>query len=132
MPCPRTQQANLPACSQQPPINAEHQAGKLQIPYFKVFWYDSTRGLNPRSTDCEVDALTTMPSCRDSCKLPLCSTTFKLYYLAFCKMNQQRFFKSLAASNNQAHFLSTNQGKQDLTRNSRNLGRNRAAMCNPL
>ena len=29
VPCPRTQQANLPACSQQPPINAERQAGKL-------------------------------------------------------------------------------------------------------
>ena len=29
VPCPRTQQANLPACSPQPPINAERQAGKL-------------------------------------------------------------------------------------------------------
>ena len=61
MPCPRTQQANLPACSPQPPINAERQAGKLCIPFFKVFWYDSTRGLSPRSTDCEADALTTTP-----------------------------------------------------------------------
>ena len=47
VPCPRTQQANLPACSLQPPINAERQAGKLWIPFFKVFWYDSTRGMNP-------------------------------------------------------------------------------------
>ena len=64
MPCPRTQQASLPACSPQPPLNAERQAGKLWIPFFKVFWYDSTRGMNPRSTDCEADALTTTPSRR--------------------------------------------------------------------
>ena len=62
MPCSRTQQTNLPACFPQPPLNAERQAGKLWIPFFKVFWYDSTRGLNPRSTDCEADALTTTPS----------------------------------------------------------------------
>ena len=31
---------------------------------FKVFWYDSTREMNPRSTDCEADALTTTPSRR--------------------------------------------------------------------
>ena len=64
MPCPRTQQANLPACSPQPPINAERHAGKLRMPFLKVFWYDSTRGMNPRSTDCEADALTTTPSRR--------------------------------------------------------------------
>ena len=64
MPCPRTQQANLPACSPQPPLNAERQAGKLRMPFFKVFWYDSTRGMNSRSTDCEADALTTTPSRR--------------------------------------------------------------------
>ena len=29
---------------------------------FKVFSYDSTRGMNPRSTDCEAKALTTTPS----------------------------------------------------------------------
>ena len=28
---------------------------------FEVFWYDSTRGMNPRFTDCETDALTTTP-----------------------------------------------------------------------
>ena len=46
------------------PINAERQAGKLRMPFFKVFWYDSTRGMNPTSTDCEADALTTTPSRR--------------------------------------------------------------------
>ena len=61
MPCPRTHQANFHACSPQPPRNAERQAGKLLIPFFLVFWYDSTRGLNPKSTDFEVDALTIMP-----------------------------------------------------------------------
>ena len=29
VPCPRAQQANLPACSPQHPLNAERQAGKL-------------------------------------------------------------------------------------------------------
>ena len=43
---------------------AEHQAGKLQIPFLKVFRYDSTEGMNPWSTDCEADALTTTPSHR--------------------------------------------------------------------
>ena len=46
------------------PINAERQAGKLRMPFFNVFWYDSTRGMNPRSTDCEAGALTTTPSRR--------------------------------------------------------------------
>ena len=35
----RTQQAHLPGCSPQPILNAESQAGKLWIPFFKVFWY---------------------------------------------------------------------------------------------
>ena len=64
VPRPRTQQANLPICSPQPPLNVESQAGKLWIPFFKVFWDDSTRGMSPRSTDCEADALTTTPSRR--------------------------------------------------------------------
>ena len=38
------------------PLNAERQAGKLWISFLKVFWYDSTRGVNPRSTGCEADA----------------------------------------------------------------------------
>ena len=29
VPCPRTRQSNLPACSPHPPLNAERQAGKL-------------------------------------------------------------------------------------------------------
>ena len=53
---------NLPACSPQPFINAEREAEKLRIPLFKVFRYDSTMGMNPKSTDCEADALTTKPS----------------------------------------------------------------------
>ena len=52
MPCPRIQQANFPACFSQNLLNAERQAGKMWIPFFKVFWYDLTRGLNPSSTDC--------------------------------------------------------------------------------
>ena len=64
VPCPRTQQANLPACFLQSPINVERQAGKLQIPFFKVFWHNSTREMNLRSMDCEADALTTKPSRR--------------------------------------------------------------------
>ena len=38
---------------------------------FKVFWYDSTRGMIPRSTDCEADALTTTPSRRSKRHTPL-------------------------------------------------------------
>ena len=44
------------------PMIAKRQAGKLWIPFFKVFWYDSTREINPRPTDCDVDAQTTAPS----------------------------------------------------------------------
>ena len=40
---------------------AKCQAGKRWIPFFKVVWYYSTWGMNPRSTDCEADALTTTP-----------------------------------------------------------------------
>ena len=64
MPLPRSQQANLPDCSPHPPINAKCQVGKLWIPFFKVFWYDSTKGMNPSFTDCEADALTTTLSRR--------------------------------------------------------------------
>ena len=64
MACPRTQQLNLPACSPQRLFNAERQAGKLLDIIFKVFWYEPTGGINPRSTDCEADALTTTPSRR--------------------------------------------------------------------
>ena len=62
MPCPRTQQASLPACPPHYPFfMLSTKAGKLRKPFFKVFWYDSTRGMNLRSTDYEVDALTTTP-----------------------------------------------------------------------
>ena len=37
------------------------------MPFFKVFGYDSTRGMNPWSTDCEADALITTPSRRLFC-----------------------------------------------------------------
>ena len=39
------------------------------MPFFKVFWYDSTRGMNPRSADCEAGALTTTPSDQEKRKL---------------------------------------------------------------
>ena len=45
-----------------------HNLSKCQAPskeavdtIFKVFWFDPTREMNPRSTDCEEDALTTTP-----------------------------------------------------------------------
>ena len=44
---------------------AKRQAGKLSIPFFKVFWYDSTKGMYPKSTDCKADALTTTRSRRE-------------------------------------------------------------------
>ena len=65
--------------SPQPPIYAERQAGKLQIPFFKIFWYDSTRGMNPKSTDCEADALATTPSRRLSLRYIL----FDVYLTIF-------------------------------------------------
>ena len=34
-------------------LNTGHQAGKLWIRFLKIFWYDSTRGLNASSTNCE-------------------------------------------------------------------------------
>ena len=49
MPCPRTQQA------------VDTIVPKLWITFLKVFWYDSTREMNPRSTDCEAVTLTTTP-----------------------------------------------------------------------
>ena len=64
VPCPKTQQASLVACSPQPLINAERPAEKLWMPFIKVFWNDLTKGMNPRSTDCEADTLTTTPSHR--------------------------------------------------------------------
>ena len=56
MPCPRTQE-NLPVCSPRPRLNVERQARKQWIPFFKLLWYDSTREIKPRSTNCREDAL---------------------------------------------------------------------------
>ena len=39
---------------------------------FKVFLYDSTRGLNPRFTDCKADALITTRSRRHRCVCKYC------------------------------------------------------------
>ena len=58
------------SCSSQHSLDAEPQAGKQAIPFYKDFLYDSTKGMNPRSTDCKADAptimhrvdLTTMPT----------------------------------------------------------------------
>ena len=47
VPCPRTQQASLPACCPHYPFCAERQVGKLWIPSFEVFRYDSTWEMNP-------------------------------------------------------------------------------------
>ena len=44
---------------------------KAGIPFFKVFWYDSIRGKNPRSTDCEADALNVTPSRRSAIKISI-------------------------------------------------------------
>ena len=42
------------------------------MPFFKVFRYNSTKGMNPRSADYEADALTTTPSRRcPSCLVSL-------------------------------------------------------------
>ena len=45
--CSRTQHPNFLACSSQPSLNVERQAEKLRIPFLKVFWYDSIRGITP-------------------------------------------------------------------------------------
>jgi len=47
MPCPRTQQANLPAYLHTNPLNDERQAEKLWIPTVEVFWSDSVREPKP-------------------------------------------------------------------------------------
>ena len=71
MPCSRTKQENLPACSTQPPPKCRAPSRQAVNTIFKVFLYDSTRGLNPRSTYCEADALTTTSSHRFYRMLPL-------------------------------------------------------------
>ena len=49
-------------------LNADRQVGKLWIPAFKVFRYDSTRGMNLRFTDSEARSLTTTLSRRNIVK----------------------------------------------------------------
>ena len=57
MPCPRTQQASLPACSPRYLFcMLSAKQGSCEYHLLIVFWYDSTKGLNPRPTDCEEDA----------------------------------------------------------------------------
>ena len=46
------------------PYCAECQAGKLRTQFLKVFWYNCTWKMNPRSTDCEETALITTSSRR--------------------------------------------------------------------
>ena len=91
-PCSKTQQGNLPACSSQPLLNAERQAGKLWIPSFKVFWYDSTRGLNPKYTDCKADALTTAPSRRFyAIKLVFYQVFYQKLLIWILRLTQENF-----------------------------------------
>ena len=91
MRCPRTPQVNLLTCSPQPSPNAERKAGKLRIPFFKVFWYNLTREINPRSTDCKAVTLTATPLRQCSYFTQLDSYTFSfivfnkfLYFYDFC------------------------------------------------
>jgi len=51
VPRPKTQQANSPAYLHINLLNAERQAGKLWIPTFRVFWYDSARESNLQDSD---------------------------------------------------------------------------------
>ena len=39
------------------PLNFRAPSSEAVIPFFKVSWYNPTRGMNPRSIDCEADAL---------------------------------------------------------------------------
>ena len=64
MSCPRIQQASLPASSPHYSffmLSAKQRSCEY---HFLKSWYDSTREMNPRSTDCNADALTTIPSRR--------------------------------------------------------------------
>jgi len=57
VPCPRTQQANLPACSQHYPYNVEHQAGSCEYQLFSLL----VRLYEEIESNYEVDDLTTRP-----------------------------------------------------------------------
>ena len=54
------------------------------IPFFKVFQYESTREMNPKSTDCEAEALTTTPSCWSYYSV-LCQSTIPKYSVLYQK-----------------------------------------------
>ena len=62
MSCPRTHLASLPACYSHYPYVLSTKQVSCEYHFFKVFWYDLTWEMNPRSTDCEADAVTTIPS----------------------------------------------------------------------
>ena len=93
--CPRTQQARLQACSPHYPYCAKSQAGKLCIPLFKVFWFDSTWEMKPRSTDCEADAPTITPS-RQFVKTQLVLIQLKRNYYRFCNFAIVAYMKAPA------------------------------------
>ena len=61
VPCSKAQQASFTACSPHYLYVLSVKQGSCEY-HFLVLWYDSTWGTNPRSTDCEADALTTTPS----------------------------------------------------------------------
>ena len=61
-------------------------------------YYDSTRGMNPRSTDYEVDALTTTPSRRLALVLPMNDTLTNL--LVLVGGNSKQDFGRSQANNN--------------------------------
>ena len=100
--CPRTQQANFPACSPKHSLNAERQAGEVRILFFKVFWYDSTRGLYPRSTNCEADVPTITPLRRNDSHTLL----HEFSVLESLPIPSEVFYSSLGPSSNVNLFLS--------------------------
>ena len=83
----------LPACSSHYPYCAERQAGKL--PFFTVFWRDSTWEINPCSTDCEVDALTTTPP-RRLTTTARSSFAINCVLLSYARSNFDKSFESIS------------------------------------
>ena len=62
MPCPRTQQTDLPACSPHCSFVLCAKQGSCEYHFFKSFGMTRLGKMNPRFTDCEADAPTTTPS----------------------------------------------------------------------
>ena len=60
------------------PILLSAKQGSVEYHLFKVFWYDSTWEMKPRSIDCEADALTTTPSRRLKLSGKICATLLTL------------------------------------------------------